>query len=477
MRFLGRGSQVEEAVSVADAPETAVESGGAPYVNRYESLLKGGRFGQPRLTVTIDGRMLRIVAFRGWNVAAWASMDLHSEEDPPKLPQALRRFANRRTRQLSDLPFCDALLRRINLPNVSQRYLGQVVIEDVLETIPFVADEADVGWSLIRNNGHQEVLAGAAAKASIDQHLHLLRSMRVRPVAIYPKAAALASAAGLPDAVVVHLAEHTADLVFVQNGIAHVTHQVALPDGHDQPEGYADILLQAINELVVYEARPSDPSDLETVADPATRVVLTGQVPEGGEAGRLLDEALGGRRHEPWSDLSFPDGFSIAEFAANVGLLMADSRPRALPWRKSSAMAPVVDLLPPRHRRQLLPMRWVGAAALAGVLTLGAYFGTEEVTKATDANLVLGAQVTQLEREVRIERLTAQQVQAQLQLLPAMADELTALDTQLERLQADLGDLIARLHEAITNSAGDLVLLSTLALRGEGRGDRGDGLG
>ena len=107
---LGPAAEVELPSVEAD-PRVGLDEGTADRIWRLE---------KQTLTVTVEGPLLRVVAFRGRRAAAWATLDL-DDPDAAALPPGLAEFAGAQTRQLIDLPFYASLVRYLEKPTAKAR--------------------------------------------------------------------------------------------------------------------------------------------------------------------------------------------------------------------------------------------------------------------------------------------------------------------------------------------------------------------
>ena len=426
-------------------PLTELEQSEAP----VDARLRGGLH-RPRrrtLTVSAEGPLLRAVGFSGDRVVAWATIDL---DDPAgaSLPPELAAFAGGRTRQLTDLPFYASLVRYLEKP-ATRRFMAQVVAVEVGNTIPFALEEVDLRWKLIHDGRGPEVMAWAVPRWEIDAYVRLVGLIGVRPSASYAKALALSAAVGRSDAVIAHLTSSEAELVLVREGVPRRVHRVELLPAIEDAAAYAGALAQAIEELCSNQTSPA--------------VVLTGEVPADAARTRALEDAFGERLHGPVPSLDCPDGFPALEYAANVGLFLADrDRPR-VPWRASAAQQVVMDLLPPRHRRLRVPMRAIGIALLFGALAVGAVAATSFVQSVESWANAQETSLAGVQRQVRIGNVAAAREASMRLKLDVLAAQVQALDDEV-RTSRDAVSLLMERARILTSEPS--VAVSDVSLAG-----------
>ena len=252
------------------------------------------RLRRTTVTLSVDPDELRAVAFKGNRVVAWVSvaqgdepitMDATAapgEEESdlsPTVPShtglesLMAEMPPGRSRLITDFPLYAPLVRHLQLPKVKSRYLRQVILSEVLNTIPFDQEEVDISWRLRRRDGGREAFAVAVLKSNVDAQVRLVKDAGLRPSAAYAKATALAFLAGAPDAIVAHLADGHLTTVLVRDNLPRVVHQQEFPTTDQGAEVQADSLVAAVDQLTGYyqDLGPQVDSD-------APPVVLTGQL-------------------------------------------------------------------------------------------------------------------------------------------------------------------------------------------------------
>ena len=392
------------------------------------------------MTIAIDDSILRAVAFDGRSVVDWATIDLNGDGGL-ELPASFKRFSGRFARKITDLPFYVPLVRLMEKPDVQRRYVSPVIAAAVATTIPFELSEVDVAWRDLDDGRSPEVMVTATPKREIDAHVDLMNIIGIKPTAIYSKSAAMAMAAGIPNAVVTHLGAASADLVLVRDDIPRSVHRVTLPQ-RDDPEAFAAVLTQAIDELASHEyERANDPNMSEV-----PWIVLTGSVPSGGPLDKALQAALGGRLRLPSPQVWYPDAFPAAEYAANLGLAVADWSARQGRWhRDSNELAASIDLLPERHRFRAIPkaaLRMAAVSAGAALLVSAAIFGAGDARANTAG---LHAEIVTLERQARLDAVQASRFNSEQITVTSINQQLGGLASVEMSRRAEVADVIARL--------------------------------
>lgn len=399
------------------------------------------------VTIAIDDSTIRAVAFDGRRVVDWASIDLNGD-GALELPASFKRFSGRFARKVTDLPFYVPLVRLMEKPDIQRRYISPVITAGVATTIPFEPSEVDIAWRDLNAGRRPEVLVTATPRREIDAHVDLMNIIGIKPSAIYSKSAAMAMAVGIPNAVVTHLGAASADLVLVRDDIPRSVHRVALPH-RDDPEAFAAVLTQAIDELAGHEYERANDPDMSEVP----WIVLTGSVPGAGALDKALQAALGGRLRLPSPQVWYPDAFPAAEYAANLGLAVADWSARQGRWHHDrNQLAASINLLPERHRSRTIPktaLRMAAVSAVAALLVSTAIFGAGDA-RATAAGLQ--TEIVTLERQARLDAVQASRFNSEQITVVSINQQLDGLASVEKSKRAEVADVIARLASLTIDS-------------------------
>ncbi len=435
----------------------------------------------PVITITLEEDVARAVCFRGGKPVAWATTELAAPgggegggqaSGAPEAAEADRASALRglvqqvtkgRARLVSGLPLYTPLVRHIRLPKVPRRHLDQVVLSEMLGSIPFSQDEIDITWQSRKSAAGREVLTTAVPRRALDEHVGAFREAGVRLAATYSSATALAMAAGQPDVIVVHLGKREASVVLSIEGAPLAVRQERLGETDASAEEDAEALARAVSQVVGYH-HSLDPDEGSRPA--ALPVVLTGRT-----AGReKLLEAFGKTFQGELLPFEPPtaqvDGFSPAEYATNIGLALADeawSRKRGRGRRWAAA-----NLLPGRHLPQPLPLQRLAFGGALVLLALLAFQLTGTVGQVEREEAALTQRVEQAQQQERQTRLVAARVLNLQQGMKSTETFIGGLESHLSAVDTQNDTLLAQL-KALT--AGKLPLgvqLSSVAMQSDG---------
>ena len=309
---------------------------------------------------------------------------------PRTIGALLRELRAKRARLVTDLPLYIPLVRHFRLPQLKRRFLDSVVMSEVTGAIPFAQEEVDIKWQIIKSDTGSSAMAIAVQKGVVDAHVQRMKEAGKGPSSTYSQAAALGLAAGVPDAMIVHLAENRESVVLVRGGVPQAVLQVAGTEGGDTSLDKAEAMARAVEQMEGYDQTLG-----ASAGDERLPLVLTGEVPGDGRLEEDLRQMLD-REVLPLSPpLDWPEGFPVAEYATSVGLALLDSGRRRW-WRRASVHSvpaasvhsvPALSLLSERHLPAPLPVRAIVLFAALAAFALAAFTLTPTVeAKRTDAD-------------------------------------------------------------------------------------------
>ena len=421
---------------------------------------------RPRtLTLSIERGVIRAVILQGQEVLAWgiadpedaaASADGAPAEKAGNLEEGevartrslLSGLRGERARVISGLPLYTPLIRHIRLPEIRRRYLNDVVASEVVGSIPFGRDEVDVKWQLVASEDPNSVMAIAVQRRVIDDHVQQLKDSNGAPGATYSQAAALAIAAGVRDAVIVHVGPATAAIVLVRDNTPRAEHQIMISGEDQSVQAQADAIAKAAEQMDGLDQSLGGREEGEPLP-----IILTGRTPQDGELRKELQTALQRDLLPVSPPLTWPEEFPVDEYAANLGLAILDrGRPkwwRQVPQKGSSGLS----LLSERHLPTPIPFIPVAAflaIALLGVTAFNLTPSVEErVLEASDS----AARLDEREGQARVYKLESS-VATRLQNQARDVRQLTLeIKSRLSELQEEMDALAEWFHRIETISA------------------------
>ena len=249
------------------------------------------------------------------------------------------------------IPVYTTLMRHLQVPKVTGRYLEPMIVSEVLDAIPFEQKEVDISWHLVKGQDEQSVFAVTLPKARVDSQVRLIRDSGLLPAAAYSKANVLTLAAGIPNAIVVHLEHTQTAIVLVSNVDPQVVHQLDFAQSESGPEEQGETIARAVDQVAGYN-QSFDPR----AQNVQLSMILTGE--NSAESNPVVQNL---RQNLDWEVRAFtppikcPEGFPVEQYATNVGLLLADRVQPEEVDKDRDQQAPALDLLPKRHQPIPLP--------------------------------------------------------------------------------------------------------------------------
>ena len=443
------------------------------------------------VTLSVEKDVIRVAVFQGNKVTHWGTAPLNwtpgeleaanhpdpQNDKPPlhglleelgirtggRLRGLLDQAGIRRGRVVMDFSLYTTLMRHLQVPKVTGRYLEPMIISEVLDAIPFDKKEVDISWHLVKGEDEQSVFAVTLPKDRVDSQVRLVRDSGLYPAAAYSKANVLALAAGVPNAIVVHLEQSQTAIVLVSNGDPQVVHQLDFTENSNGPQEQGEAIARAVDQVAGYH-QSFDPR----VRSSQLPVILTGE--NSAESNPVVQNL---RQSLDWEIRSFtppiecPEGFPIEQYATNVGLLLADRFQSQERDDHQNQKAPALDLLPKRHRPTPLPTFQAAVFVTLFLLALHPFDLTDWIQAQELKTQALSIELKNLERqEKKYDVVLVDHEQSQSGYTLAKDQTL-----ELQSLMADFGEgvdtLLTRL-DIITNLAKpDSVTLLAVAPSGD----------
>ena len=226
-----------------------------------------------------------------------------------------------------------------------------MIISEVLEAIPIDRKEVDISWHLEKGQDEQSVFAVTLPKDRVDSQVQLARDSGLVPAAAYSKANVLALAAGIPNAIVVHLEHPQTAIVLISNGDPQVVHQLDFAESSSGLEEQSEAIARAVDQVAGYHQ-----SFNPRVRSAQLPVILTGEnSAESNPVVQNLRQSLDWEVRAFTPPIACPEGFPIEQYVSNVGLLLADRVQAQESDNDRHQRAPALNLLPKRHRPLPLP--------------------------------------------------------------------------------------------------------------------------
>ena len=329
--------------------------------------------------------------------------------------------------------------RTIALPCPYRPFRCCIVIPSVdlgLDKIPFAADEVDIKYQRLRESN--EAVAIAVRRQLVDSHVDVIKTTGLGPAATYSQATALGLAAGVPDAVLVHLQEDRTAVILIQKSVPRAVHQVLATGGDESIEDKAEALARAVEQVEGFGQTHEEAEDSARVP-----VVVSGRVPENGDLTSVLRAMLSREILTPSPPVEYPEGFPVSEYTNAIGLALLDqARPTGFKSAPAGDAVPL-SLLSPRHLPAPLPIVPVSVFLALTLFAVAVFNLTPRVDDIKVESDALVAQLAATEEEAARHRLSAKTAEV-LQLRAREARQLAlAMSAQLDDLAGRVDDIAA----------------------------------
>ena len=427
-----------------------------------------------KLVVDIDDGVARVLVIAGRQVRSWGTIALDdsaaegsqavaaAQGNANDLRNLLRTLAPFGARTVTSLPLYASLFRRIPLPKMGARYMEAVITSEMVESIPFTADQVDMVWQFRRQKGSTEVLAVATPKEAMDRRVLLLKGTGHRPAAAYPRAVALTFSTPISDGLIVELGRSSTSVVRVTRGFPEAVHTLDTSGFGADAEARVQAIAQAIEQLAC-----SSGPESESAEDRSAPVLFIGPLAKNRPLVEALTSVVGRPVQTFVSPLAFPDHFPAHEYAASLGLALAD-RARLKPGKVMNGQRrPSVNLLPERHVPRPIPVQATATFGLLFAMSYLAFSMSRVVDMEKSRAGEILSQATTVEQEVRSRQVTKGIVDAVAKKKEAAEQVRTVLRSHLARWDEELSTQQRRLELVTRELLPRRVSLATVAQQGD----------
>ena len=414
-------------------------------------------FNKQLSTLDVKDGELRFVAFQKGRVVRWGMVTLdgggENQEVGVSQLKALVKELGLGGRWVVSLPLRAALVRRLALPRIKGRYLGQVIAAEVAEGIPFSVEQVDLAWAAKKAQKGHRVVAIAVSKGTMDRTAAPLKAAGLRLAAMYPRATALAYVADVPDAVIVDLGATSAGVVLVENGIPRLAHEVELAGA---------LISQAVEQVAT---QSQNPEDSENSFRP---VLVTGNSGVKGITREEVERRLDSKVLALNPSLKLPGHFPVAAYATNLGLFFAyQARPRPLRRTSPGTMASV-NVLPERYQARSLPVFPMGVFLSIALFAYAAVGFQDNLGVALARSEALASRLVVLERQDRAQRLERLTTEADKKRATATGELADKVEARLGRMSQDIKSVMADLDLIYSEAASLSVQITGVSLSADG---------
>ncbi len=453
------------------------ETGGSAMLETAARRSRGGILdGLARLmdhrtvTLSVEADAVRMVAFRGSRVLTWATMPLPvgtirdgAVEDKDALREIVRALLmpeglEKTRRLLVTIPGNRAMLRTVALPDIKGNVLKEAVPRLARTELPVALEELYLFWrTLPGQDGHRTLLFLGILRGIMQSHVRAISELGLRPRRMDIRPFALAKAANRKECLIVDITSGGFDIVVVAGGVPVMVRSMGPTPGETSSENRASRILEEIGRtLQFYENGERNGVSLRHAS-----LLVTGDA----ASEPLLDDFLRKSVALPLEPLNvpldYPEGFPVAEYAANLGLAL-----QSMPARIQSCQFNV-NLMPTELGPRPIPYKQVGvgiaiAAALGGLTPVAGYKAS------LDQDVARLAVIKEpLAREVTARRKMLADVRSLEERVQKTNAEADSLDKGFKSLVAGRGTLSAVLQVATSVAPPQIVLETAKAETGK----------
>ena len=353
----------------------------------------------------------------------------------------------------------------MDLPEIGKRFLNDVVSSEVVGSIPFTQDEVDIKWQMLKREKAKSVMAIAVQKRTMDEHVDRVKEAGVVPGATYAEESALARAAGVPDAIVVHLGPSRESIVLVRDSTPVAVHQVTRPEEGQSSRDQAEAIARAVEQMEGYDQTIADREEAESLP-----LMVTGEVSSDGQVIEELRELAQRDILSVSPPVVYPEDFPIAEFSTNVGLAVVDSeRPKW--WRQVSDQGTsTLNLLSERHVPTPTPFVQIATFLVMLLFAVNAFNITPRVNELVGEAAAKADQLEKMEdlgRSYRLKVAISGGLQDEARGMRQMTLEMESRLAELEGGLAELGEWFQRIDTITEKTRPPTVTVSGLTPKGD----------
>jgi type IV pilus assembly protein PilM len=282
------------------------------------------------ISMSIEGTDVRVVYSSGISIESWDSVAFDPQilkvgqiADPDGLGGVIRSALEGRdvgkSRVVCAMPGLRSVSRVMSMPRVGKKELPTVIPREVNKLMTVSEEDNYLHWQELPSETDQmQIFVLAIPKDPLLTFMEALRIAGLTPIAIDLKPLALVRAVNQKDAIIATGESNSMELVIVVDDIPVLIRSVFLGEGvvtQDYAVGrISDELGRTI--LTYNEINKDNP------LDPEIPIYLTGAA-AGGVPFALNVAALTGRTVQPLEPpVVYPEGFPIADFMVNVGLIL-----------------------------------------------------------------------------------------------------------------------------------------------------------
>lgn len=287
---------------------------------------------QNRLSLSIEGTTLRILACEGRNISNWANIPFNpallrngfianSKGMAQVIKNALGGKKLRHKKVIAALPGFQSLSRIITLPGTREVNPKVVLPREAGRLMPVSMENSYLFWQAVEGDeSQQSFFVLAVPKRPLLRLVETLRLAGLRPAKIDIASLALARAVNSSDAIIANAENNGIDIVIVRDDIPYVMRSVF--------SGEEPIPLESLAPRVVEELGRNVGHYNETNRDnplpPNLPVYLCGACAIDPDLPSMVQREIGYPVEEVKSVLKSPRDFPTAQMMVNMGLMLKE---------------------------------------------------------------------------------------------------------------------------------------------------------
>lgn len=280
-----------------------------------------------KLTLSIDGAVLKVLSYEGKQVLSWISLPFNpallergfiaDEEAIAKvIKNALTSRGLKAENVIAALPGLGSLSRIITLPPGKDIDLKIVIPGEVRRLCSVSLDENYLFWQALPQL-KSSFFTLVVPKSPLDSLVRTLKLAGLRPISIDLASLALARAVNQSQAIIARVEANSFDFIIIVNDIPMVMRSFL---GEEEFESSAAVSLVAeeVERTVSFynnsHLGPPLPSDVP--------VYPCGSFASASDFAPAVEKATGHPLGQPDPVLQFPEGFPVAQMMVNIGLAL-----------------------------------------------------------------------------------------------------------------------------------------------------------
>ncbi|MBI4236645.1 MAG: PilN domain-containing protein [Chloroflexi bacterium] len=415
------------------------------------------------VTLSVEADAVRMVVFRGSRVVSWATMPLPAGtirdgavEDQQALRDIVRALLvpeglETTRRLLVTIPGNRAMLRTVALPDIKENVLKDAVPRLARTELPVALEEVYLFWrTLPGQDGHRTLFFLGVLRGIMQSHVRAIHELGLRPRRVDIRPFALAKAANRKECLIVDIASGGLDIVVVAGGVPVMVRSLGPTPGETSSEKRASRISEEIGRTLQFHEN----EERKGVSLRQASLLITGDMASEPLLADLLRKSVALPLEPIKVPLDCPEGFPVAEYAANLGLAL-QSMPARIPFCQFN-----VNLMPAELGPRPIPYKQVGvglaiAAALGGLAPVAGYKASLD----QDVARLVGIREP-LTREVTARRKMLADLRSLEERVQKTNAEADSLEKGFGSLVAGRGTLSTVLQVA-TNAAPPQVALET----------------